>query len=211
MPAVRQIAYARTTSQPYDLHAWAGRRARPVSAETEISYDDYSRMGVHQHKASGERRKPTPTWAVNFPALLDLLVRFMERRAQLRPGEGALQERLDRACRARKRRLPEMKRTLKKLCDPYVASRRRKRRAKLAAHIRNLDAEICSIQRGEPGVVLRAVYLYHRARLDSVGVSAEVKISPPNVRQILYKLDKIWVQEFAPHRPSRPKRRGSGA
>jgi hypothetical protein len=47
------------------------------------------------------------------------------------------------------------------------------------------------------------VYLYFRAELDSVGVSQEVGIKPPAVRQLLWKLNKLWEKEFAPAKPAR--------
>lgn len=186
----------------FDPHAWAGKRIRPVSGRSRISFDDYSRMGVHSHKQRAERRLPTPIWARDNAALLKLLARFMERRSHLRPGLGSLTARLERAAQARAARVPALERTLRRLCKRYLKRRSAKKRRQIATQIRNLDASICLIQRGEYAVILRAVYLYYRAELDSVGTAAETGIQPPAVRQIFWKMNKLWEKEFALDKPA---------
>ncbi|HVB58462.1 MAG TPA: hypothetical protein VNE63_18825 [Candidatus Acidoferrales bacterium] len=86
-------------SLSFDQHAFAGKRAMPVSGRTSLTYDDYSRMEVFPHKSRAERRNETPEWSRNNALLAALLTRFMERRACLRPGTGTYQERLERAGR----------------------------------------------------------------------------------------------------------------
>jgi hypothetical protein len=63
-----------------------------------IAFEDYTRMSTQQRKQSGERRLPTPPWALNDKMLRLLLVTFMEERAGFRKKQkGNLRERLQRA------------------------------------------------------------------------------------------------------------------
>lgn len=76
-------------TETYDPHQFAGRHNHPVNARITmegwltpgVSFDDYSRMQTTKRKTSGERRLPTPTWAMNNPLLRRVLVQFMEERA----------------------------------------------------------------------------------------------------------------------------------
>lgn len=194
----------RYAAPAYDLHAFAGQRPRPVSAGTGIAWEDYARMAVQSHKQRAERRLPTPLWALDNSKLLPLFVRSMERRAALRPGTGTFSERLDRAVAARKRQIPALERTLRRLCKRYTRRRSANCRRRLALQIQALDASICLIKKGETAAICAAVYLYYRAELDSVGVAEAVGIRPPAVRQILWKISKLWEREFASDTPALP-------
>src|SRR3954471_1315626 len=75
----------------------------PVSAEYDgqefssprIDFSDYSRMSTQQHKQSGERRLPTPEWALRPDLLRSVLVHYVERRVGFRkPTPGTESERL---------------------------------------------------------------------------------------------------------------------
>lgn len=82
-------------------------------------------MSTQQHKPSGERRLPTPQWAVNDKMLRELLVVFMEERAGYRKRQrGELVPRLEKAKAAIIAQRPRMIATLKKLCDEYVYLKR---------------------------------------------------------------------------------------
>lgn len=72
------------TNLSFDNYAWGDRRQRPVSAKTKISFQDYASMQTFQHKQSGERRLPTPYWALNDKMFRQLLVVFMEARVGLK-------------------------------------------------------------------------------------------------------------------------------
>jgi hypothetical protein len=77
----------------FPVHAEYGADGQWQS--TGVSYEDYARMSVHQHKLAPWRRIETPSWAVNDSHLRELLVAFMEERAQFRaPTSGTLTERL---------------------------------------------------------------------------------------------------------------------
>ena len=192
----------RYAAPSFDPHAFAGDRPRPVSPITGISWEDYARMGTFQHKQRAERRLPAPIWARDNTKLLSLLVRFLERRSQLRTGAGTAAERLVRAEAARRRQIPAMERVLRRLCKRYCRRRSAKARRRLAVQIQNYDASICLIRKGEAAAILRAIFLYYRTELDSVGVAAETGISPPNCRQIFWKLNKLWESEFASAAPA---------
>lgn len=112
---------------------FAGRKQHPVGAHrvvdgwvsTGIAFEDYSRMSTQQHKASGERRLPTPQWSVNDKMLRELLVVFMEERAGFRKQQrGDLHERLARAKVAIIGQRPRLMNIAAKLCAEYVHLKR---------------------------------------------------------------------------------------
>lgn len=112
---------------------FGGRGQHPVNARrtvdgwitSGVAYEDYTRMSTQQHKPSGERRLPTPQWAVNDPMLRELLVAFMEERAGFRKRQnGPLMPRLERAKAAIIAQRPRMLATLDKLCSAYVQIKR---------------------------------------------------------------------------------------
>ena len=77
------------TVPSFDKSQFAGRNQYPVGASLTatgwlsngVSFEDYNRMSTHKRKTSGERRLPTPAWAMNDSALRRVLVAFMEERA----------------------------------------------------------------------------------------------------------------------------------
>jgi hypothetical protein len=110
------------------------RKKLPVSAKLTatgwlsngVSFDDYSRMQTSTRKIAGERRLPTPAWAMNNPMLRRVLVRFMEERAFSRKErlavrkKAGLKERLDRACARIMSKRPNAMVVLDRLCEEYV-------------------------------------------------------------------------------------------
>lgn len=85
---------------------------------TGLAYEDYTRFATHTHKESGERRLPTPNWALNNFQLAKVLVTFMEERSGLRkPSGGDLRERLKRAQdRIHEVVIPSYRKQLVELC-----------------------------------------------------------------------------------------------
>src|SRR5208282_1219630 len=73
----------------FDKNQFAGREQFPVGAtmtatgwlSNGISFDDYNRMSTQKRKTSGERRLPTPGWAMSDYALRRVLVTFLEERS----------------------------------------------------------------------------------------------------------------------------------
>lgn len=104
----------------YDAHQFGNRRAKPVSAETGLSWQDYGSMSTHTRKQSGERRLPTPDWALDDALLRELLVAFMESRAGIKPTKGRLRPRLERARLAILAQHPRLNETLDRLNARYV-------------------------------------------------------------------------------------------
>jgi hypothetical protein len=113
---------------------FAGRKSHPVSAHITaagwisngISFDDYSRMATRTRKTSGERRLPTPIWAMNNPMLRRVLVSFMEERAFSKKERGklrkkaGLKERLNHARNKIISKRPAAMSVLDRLCADYV-------------------------------------------------------------------------------------------
>lgn len=119
-------------AQSYDAHQFAGRRSHPVEAHVTvdgwvgngISYEDYSRMSTQSRKSSGERRLPTPIWAINNPLLRRVLVTFMEERAFSKKErarlKGGQKERLERAKAKIMSKRPDIMRVMDNLCAQFV-------------------------------------------------------------------------------------------
>jgi len=116
----------------FDRHQFAGRKSNPVNARvgvdgwvtTGLSFDDYSRCQTSQRKTTGERRLPTPLWAMNNPLLRRVLVCFMEERAFSKKEratlKGGLKERLERAKAKIISKRPAAMLVMDRLCGEYV-------------------------------------------------------------------------------------------
>ena len=112
----------------------AGKKMQPVSARITadgwisngIDFGSYNFMSTRTHKISGERRLPTPSWAVNNPMLRRVLVRFMEERAfskkerAILRKKAGLKERLNKACAKIMSKRTAAVAVLDKLCAEYV-------------------------------------------------------------------------------------------
>ncbi len=110
------------------------RKKLPVSAKLTatgwlsngVSFDDYSRMQTTTRKIAGERRLPTPAWAMSNAMLRRVLVRFMEERAFSKKErlavrkKAGLKERLDNAKKRIMSKRPNAMIVLDKLCEEYV-------------------------------------------------------------------------------------------
>lgn len=206
------VAHGALEAEPVFKH-----RLRPVSAEVDgagyfhtpgIDFSDYARMQTMQRKTSGERRLPTPSWAVNQAELRALLVVFFERRAGIRtPGTGSLIQRLNEAQRKLLAKIPAKVAVIDHLCREYMAvkSTDPARARLLQSEIQNLDTCIRMAKMG-PGGVARMVTLYYSVGLDSVGTASEIGITPPHVRQTLWRLNQIAAAPPKAPAPPNPKR-----
>jgi hypothetical protein len=89
-----------------------------------VSFDDYGRMQTLKKKTSGERRLPTPMWALNNPALRRVIVQFMEERAFSKKERlkirGGLKRRLENAKVKIISKRPAAIVILDRLCAEYV-------------------------------------------------------------------------------------------
>ena len=176
----------------------------PVSAEYTptgwespgIAYEDYARMSTQQHKQSGERRLPTPQWAVNDEMLRTLLLHFMERRAyrgavaHRKKPTGTPEERMQNAQTTIKAQRPEQIETIGRLCKLYISlPPSDAQRFKLQIQIESLDTYLRYTEKdGGLASVASIVHLYYRAGLDSVGIGQEIGLKPPHVRQTLWRM-----------------------
>ena len=116
----------------FDESQFSGKRAHPVNAtitatgwiSNGIDFGDYSRMSTSRRKTSGERRLPTPLWAMNNPMLRRVIVQFMEERAFSKKERlklrGGLKLRLERAKARIMTKRPAAMVVLARLCDEYV-------------------------------------------------------------------------------------------
>jgi DNA-binding CsgD family transcriptional regulator len=178
---------------------------------TGLDYGDYSRMATHSHKPSGERRLPTPAWVFNHRDMREVITLAMEVRAGLvRPLDdggknkrvtswrgGTEPERLARAEQRCGELAARYEKTLKELCEDYTTNPDAAAREKLAKHIEHVDGLVKSYRAGAK-LLAGVVYNYYHLRLDSVGAATAIGMRPPFVRQVLFRLNKIWevVQEI---------------
>ena len=184
----------------FDLYQFAGRRNRPASKETSISFEDYGRMSTRTRHRNLDRRLPTPAWALSDVWLRKLLILFLETRAQMRPSKDDLLTRRDIAERQIKKRLPQWNATVDTLQHEYVEARRegasKEALKNMEVEIENLDTLIRVTQKGTLATLAAVVVLYYRMRKDSVEVAEELQLKPPHVRMLLYRLNEIWNKNF---------------
>jgi transposase len=201
----------------FDPHQFSGRHAYAVSKDSHITFNDYSRMSTRQHLQSGERRLPTPAWALDDNLLKNLLVVFIEQRLGICNPQGTLIERREFARQLAIADRPRHAAKLDELNQRYVDEKKNgappERLAELGSEIEGLDSYIRTTENGGMDLVAAVCYLYHRCKLDSVGVGEELRIKPPHCRQILWRMEQIWKKRFnedgtlkppAPPRSARP-------
>jgi hypothetical protein len=169
---------------------------------TGIAFEDYRVMTTQIHKRSGERRLPTPEWALDQTKLRAVIVRYFECRAfgsglRKHPIVGTEKERLARA--QAKLVLDKEKKLaiLDGLCREYVALKKDgsdpARVRKLEQLIEGLDTQIALVDRG-PAPFVAMIYFYYSLRMDSVGTAEALSIKPPAVRQSLFRLSNVWKE-----------------
>ena len=94
-----------------------------------IDFNSYTRMQTHTRKTAGERRLPTPMWAMNNPMLRRVIVRFIEERAFSKKERstfgGGLKQRLERAKARIIAKRPAAIAVLDKMCEEYVDIKQR--------------------------------------------------------------------------------------
>lgn len=175
---------------------------KPVSARfgahgemtgTGFAFEDYNRAQTRRRKTCGERRLPTPSWAVNRSEMQQLIVRFWERRADVYiAGKGSLEERLRYAeWQLQHVWRPIWFERLKRLCHRRLASDDPNERRMLERQIKNVDTLLRTADQG-PALIAGLIYFYYGAKEDSVGTGAALGINPVSVRQILNRLHHTW-------------------
>jgi hypothetical protein len=194
----------------FDKHVGV-RPMYPVSARVAahgewaspgIAFDDYARCSTQQRLASGERRLPTPAWALDPHKLRALIVRTMELRAGFnKPQLGTEVERLDRAKAVIARKRVAQDATLTKLClefnrlnnDPSTPKLRLKR---LRVEIESIDTSLQASSGDDRGAAKLAgiVHFYYAVGMDSVGVGTTLGVKPPCVRATLWRMHRLWAK-----------------
>src|SRR5438309_8394232 len=108
-------------SDSYHFDRWQFDRPGPhaVSATTRIAWADFARMHV-SHRDPFPLRRPVPEWVLNDEQLREVIVSFLETRAQCGPGTGSLAERMARAEKTMLEKLPAMNASLDHLCREYM-------------------------------------------------------------------------------------------
>jgi hypothetical protein len=87
--------YAHGGSRPqFDRCAFDNRRAKAVSAETQISFSDFEAMHVSRRAIQQVRRLETPSWAMEDTKLGAAVLAYLENRFGIRDAHGSNFERL---------------------------------------------------------------------------------------------------------------------
>jgi hypothetical protein len=215
-------------------YAWGERRQLPASARTGLSFQDIGSMGIHTRKQSGERRLPTPVWAISDKLLRELLVVFLETRVGLRPTKARLKVRMERARLAVLAQHPRLNEALDHLNAEYVRIQKngvseeeiesrhipqplpgfedevavkatKDRLEELEIEVEGLDTYLRYTRNGGAAVLAQVCYLYFRVGLDSVGVATECGLKPPHVRQLLYRMNEVWKQKMSNRKTGMPE------
>jgi hypothetical protein len=205
------------TAPHFDDHQFFAFRTRAVGVRymgldrwdsTNISFDDYKSMGREEHKLFASRdHAAVPSFALNASEMKILVARYFELRANMRfPKVGTPEWRLKMALRKIQKDIPGKRETLRELNYEYVMLKRQgtdpERLQKLEVNIRSLDGEIRMDLRGEAPVVA-LIYFHFRLGYSSSQSASELGIFPQNVRQIAFRLTKLWGrmqsgQDFQP-------------
>lgn len=203
--------------------AFGDRKQMPVSAAVHaggeftslgLSFDNYHFMQTRLRKKHGERRLPTPSWAVNRSEMARLIVRFWELRADLRyPGTGSLKDRLQHAeWIIQNVKRPRWFELLKDLCQRRLATDDPERRRELEVEIRVIDTLLRTADQG-PSLVVGVIYFYYSVGHDSVGTGAALGIQPVSVRQLLKRLHATWrrMEDGTDKKPKAEKKKAQKA
>ena len=193
------------------------RHASPVHADfgaggevtsTGIAFEDYSRMQTRLKKSTtGARRLAPPPYATNDADLRRVLVAYLERRAFSKNERNLLHtvqpcseiqaiNRAEQVLHSTKKQ--KLEATLVRLSHEYVALKKSgnadpKHLKKLEAEIQNVDTSL-RVNRKAAAVVVGVLYYYYRCGMDSVGVGAEIGITPIHVRQMLKRVSDTWEE-----------------
>jgi hypothetical protein len=174
---------------------------------TGLSYADYGAMHLAKPRRSAlcNRKLETPEWAVSDEKLRELVVVYLENRAQ-QGSVGTLFERLTRAKQAIAATTAHMEARATSLCSRYVEEKNEDPLQPYVKHlgvvIENIDTQI-RLNNDIGAKVLSVVYLYYRCGMTSAQVGEELGLKPPHVRQILWRLARVWEEMQEPQRKHR--------
>lgn len=198
----------------FDRSAFDNRRSRAVSKDSRIAFSDFGRMHVESSQGSGKMSE-APAWAMNDDLLAQVIVAYLERRYYINTTRrkriivGDISpERMD-TIRAKAQGMVKAKlEILKRLLATHAATPSEP----LEAEIQSLDTDICITERIDR-LVAAIPYLYWRTDYNSVQIAQELHIKSPHVRQVLNRLNVVWLRMQDPdeyqERPSFQTRRRS--
>jgi hypothetical protein len=186
-----------STEFQYDPHQFYDPHNRAVSAESRISYSDYEFMHTQRRKPYIKRRTNKYEWALNDSTLRNVVLTFLERRYYITSLVPAGASDADRVARIEAQAKFQMKAREVHLNDRFEAYEQAKkdgapakRLLELQIEFQNADSRIMFDRR--PVELLNAVvYLSYRLGYDSTTVAEQLKMLPPAVRILLYRLNYV--------------------
>src|SRR5882762_2312328 len=167
------------------------KRAKAVSQETGISFNDFSNgMHVYRREKSRFRRLETPEWAMNQSKMREVILGFLERRYYLWKSSDSYAERLARVDKEAKRRAALLVPKLKVLQAEYTDLAKDKRTnpeylRRVGIEVQNFDTQIVLARRGIAAVMTAVVYYYYHNGWASTQIANELGVKPPCVREWL--------------------------
>lgn len=198
--------------QPLDRHQFEQHHAHPVHhAEwngegdpenpTGLSFNDCDRMSTQRH--AGHQRA-VPEWTRKNENLQRVILMLWLKRSLFNSGGRAyfLANHADMSPLQQLKVLQthllqtvelHLLPHLDELCWDFATNPDPLQRKKLALEIRQLDAEIISIQKG-PARLARLLHLAWGCGWDSVAIGSELKMTSVNVRQILHRALLCWAE-----------------
>jgi hypothetical protein len=190
----------------FDGHIFESHWGQPVSARymgldrwktPGVDFVDFGRMRTtSQVQFHGRDHTAVPSFALNLPEMKLLVARYFELRAGMRyPKVGTPEWRLKMALRKIQKDIPKDREVMARLNREYVELKRQgadpERLRERENAIRSLDSEIRMALRGEAPVVA-LIYFHFRLGYNSCQTASELGIFPQTIRQIAYKLAKLW-------------------
>lgn len=183
----------------FDTCQFDNRRSRAISKETGISFNDFSSMHVRRSKGNFFQGS-APVWAMDDSLLREVITTYIERRYYCKPNRSlSYAERLSLAekyavnCRRNRTRVLDDLLDRQKEVSPV--------------NIQNVDTQIVLDGRGMASIVAAACYLRYRCGWTSPEIANEIRIKPPHVRIILWRLSRVYkqIQSGIPYRERRPR------
>jgi len=188
----------------FDRHAFAGRRAKAVSAETKLSFGDFNSMHVQRREKQQIRRLETPAWAMTDSSLRRVVLISLERRFYIQDSGGYTDaERLQRINEESRQRIPRLQAILDNHLIRYHTLARNGAHSeclrRLKIEINNRDTEIVMLKKGISALVTAAMFYYFRLGWNSKQIAEELGVKAPMVRIWTYRMRHIADGQKMPH------------
>jgi hypothetical protein len=195
----------------FDRHAFSSRHQYAVEANyvganngsegwksTGIDFESYSRMGTKRRKQRGERRLPTPAYALDNNKQQAVIIRYLEIRAgfQRRRLPYTLHQRTQIVYAMLKWRADREEKRMDACAQEYVRLRSEQLCTEYEERMKMLQREIVNLDTAirvnrNPACIPLIVKYYYFGTSDSTGVAAEFGFKSCHVRQILKRLSNL--------------------